>query len=203
VVGILDDVHRSVFPHFREAGRVVALLRATEPGDVTDAESEFGSSDYAKEILGAVWGYPPELDLEKEAALQKAIIEMIRTGLIESAHDCSEGGIAVALAEAAMPKAVGFKVDLPSSELPGEFVLFGEDASRIVISCAPDMLLRIQEAAVKYGLSLDTLGQTVPGQVEITIDGAVVVSSTVEELRQVYESALENALRSDAVATAS
>src|SRR6266700_623635 len=65
IVGILEDVHKAMRPDFREPGRSIVLLRASEPGDVTDAESEFGSSEYAKEILGVVWGYPPELDLEK------------------------------------------------------------------------------------------------------------------------------------------
>src|SRR5437660_1134194 len=97
IVGIFDDVHNAARMHFREPGRTIVLLRATEPGDITDVQSEFGSSEYAKEILGAVWGYPPELELEREAALQKALIEMIREGLVDSAHDCSEGGLAVAL----------------------------------------------------------------------------------------------------------
>ena len=74
IVGILEDVGRAVHPDFRAAGRDIVLLRASEPGDPTDAQSEFGSSEYAKEILGTLWGYPPELELEKEAALQKALL---------------------------------------------------------------------------------------------------------------------------------
>ena len=200
VVGLFEDVHKSAFPHFREPGRVIALLRASEPGDVTDAESEFGSSEYAKEILGSLWGYPPELDLEQEAALQKAIVEVIQAGLVDSAHDCSEGGLAVALAEAGMPQGIGFSVDIASNGLPPEFVLFGEDAGRIVISCDPNNVSRIQQVAVKYGLSLDRLGETVPEQAEMKVDGTVVVSANVNNLRQAYESALENALRSEPVA---
>ena len=111
------------------------LLRGAEPGDATDAESEFGSSEYAKEILGAVWGYPPELELEKEAALQKALVELPKSELVDSAHDCSDGGLAVALAESGFAKGIGMNVDLTSHGLPPEFVLFGEDASRVVISC--------------------------------------------------------------------
>jgi len=57
VVGILEDVTKSTFPHFREAGRSVVLLRGSEPGDATDAEVEFGSSEYAKEIVGELWGF--------------------------------------------------------------------------------------------------------------------------------------------------
>jgi phosphoribosylformylglycinamidine synthase subunit PurL len=197
VVGILDDVHKATLPHFRETGRAIVLLRAGEVGDATDVESEFGSSEYAKEVLGTVWGYPPELELEREAALQKAIVEMIQADLLDSAHDCSEGGLAVALAEAAFPKSIGIRVDVASQGLPPEFVLFGEDASRIIISCDHSNLSGIQEIGVKYGLSSDIIGETVSEQVEIKLDGRVVVLASVAELRDVYENALEAALRTE------
>ena len=202
VVGILEDIHKALRPDFREPGRAVVLLRASEPGDVTDAESEFGSSEYAKEILGALWGYPPELELEKEAALQKALVEMAQAGLLDSAHDCSEGGIAVTLAESAFAKGIGFSVNLASHGLPAEFALFGEDASRVVTSCDRSNLTRIQQVAVKYGLSSEVIGETVPGQIEIKLDGRVVVSASVSELREAYESALQKALRTEPDAVA-
>jgi phosphoribosylformylglycinamidine synthase II len=197
IVGILDDVHKAVFPNFRGAGRVVVLLRASEPGDVTDAESEFGSSEYAKEILGTVWGFPPALELEREAALQKALIEMIGSGLVDSAHDCSEGGIAVTLAESAFSGGTGVRVNLESQGLPPEFVLFGEDASRVVISCDRSKLLRIQQVAGKYGLSAEEIGETVSDAIGITLDGRLIVSASVSELRDSYECALEAALRTE------
>jgi len=197
IVGVLDDVHKTAKMHFREVERTIVLLRGTEPGDITDVESEFGSSEYAKEILGAVWGYPPELDLEQEAALQKGLVEMIQAGLVESAHDCSSGGLAVALAEPTFAKGIGLRVDLASNRLPAEFALFGEDASRVVMSCDPSQLPGIKQVAAKYGLSLDLLGETVPERVEIKLDGRVVVSASVSELREVYESALEKALRAE------
>jgi phosphoribosylformylglycinamidine synthase II len=202
IVGILEDVHKAMRPDFRESGCVIVLLRGSEPGDATDAESEFGSSEYAKEILGSVWGYPPQLELEKEAALQKALIQMIQAGLLDSAHDCSEGGLAVALAESAFPQGVGLKVELTAQGLPAEFVLFGEDASRVVMSCDRRNLLGIEQIAVKYGVSADIIGETVGEQVEIRIDGQVVVSATVAELRENYESALERALKSEPEAVA-
>src|SRR3984957_20657213 len=129
VVGTLDDVHKSAKMHFAAPGRTIVLLRAGEPGDITDAESEFGSSEYVKEILGSLWGYPPELDLEKEAALQKTVIALIQQGWIDSAHDCSDGGLAVALAEKALAKGVGAKGNVTSNDLPAEFALFGGAAS--------------------------------------------------------------------------
>ena len=202
IVGILDEVHKAMRPDFRKPGRAIVLLSGAEPGDLTDAESEFGSSEYAKEILGAVWGYPPQLELEKEAALQKALIETIQAGLVDSAHDCSEGGVAVALAESAFARGVGLKVNLAAQGLPAEFVLFGEDASRVVISCDRGNLLGIQQIAVKYGLSADIIGETVGEHIEIVIDGQVVVFATVTELRENYESALERVLKSEPAAVA-
>jgi phosphoribosylformylglycinamidine synthase subunit PurL len=183
--------------HFASIGHAIVLLRAGEAADITDVESEFGSSEYAKEILGALWGYPPELDLEKEAALQKAVIELIQQGLVESVHDCSEGGLAVALAEKAFARGVGARVNLASGGLPAEFALFGEDASRIVLSCDPANVSRIQHVAEKFGIAADVLGQTIPERVEISLDAKVVVSAAVSELNQTYEAALESALRTD------
>ncbi len=197
VVGTLEDVHKAAKMPFAAPGRTIVLLRAGEAGDITDAEIEFGSSEYAKEILGALWGYPPELDLEKEAGLQKAIVEMIQSGLLDSAHDCADGGLAVALAEKAFPKGVGARVNLASGGLFSEFALFGEDASRIVISCDPAKVARIQELARNYGVSAEVIGETIPDRLEISLDGKVVISAAVSELSSAYESALESALRTD------
>ena len=197
IVGTLDDVSKAMFPHFREAGRAVVLLRASEPGDATDAAVEFGSSEYAKEILGELWGFPPALELEKEAALQKAIIELISTGLIDSAHDCSDGGLAVALARAAFPAGFGCRVELSADGLAPESVLFGEDAGRIVISCDPANLGRIKQVAKKHGIFADELGETVSETIEIKLDGRSVISARVSELNDDYEGALERALRSE------
>ena len=141
VVGLLEDIRKAVKMHFAEAGREsarkIVLLRANEAGDAVDAEVEFGSTEYAKEVLGAVWGYPPALDLEKEATLQRALVAIIQEGLVESAHDCADGGLAVALAECALPAGVGLSVSLASQQGSLECLLFGEDAGRVVLSCDP------------------------------------------------------------------
>jgi len=197
VVGILEDVHKTVKMHFAEAGRKVVLLRANEAGDAVDAELEFGSSEYAKEILGALWGYPPELDIEKEATLQRALVAIIRAGLAESAHDCADGGLAVALVESALPRGVGLSVRLPAQQVAPEFLLFGEDASRVVLSCDPIHLPRIQQVAEEYGVFADVLGETGSDRVEIAVDGQPVISASIAELREAYEGALERALRTE------
>ena len=197
VVGILDDVSKTAKMHFAFAGRTIVLLRAGEAADITDVENEFGSSEYAKEILGALWGYPPELDLEKEAALQKAVFELIQQGLVESVHDCSDGGLAVALAEKAFFKGVGARVNLATNGLPAEFVLFGEDASRIVLSCEPAKVARLQEIAEKYSIAADVIGETIPERLEISLDERTVVSAAVSDLSAAYERALESVLRTE------
>src|SRR5260370_454015 len=105
--------------HFRQPDREVFLLSGHAPGTAA-RETEFGSSEYAKEILGAVWGLPPALDLKQEAALQKCVRELIQNHDIESAHDCSEGGLAVALAESAFPAGVGAEIGrIPKGYIAG------------------------------------------------------------------------------------
>jgi phosphoribosylformylglycinamidine synthase len=197
VVGLLEDVHKAAKMHFAHAGRKIVLLRANEASDGVDAELEFGSSEYAKEILGAVWGYPPDLDLEKEATLQRALVAMIQAGLVESAHDCADGGLAVALVESALPAGVGLTVSLPKRQAVLELPLFAEDASRVVISCDPVHLPRIKQVAEEYGLFADVLGETGLDRVEILVDGQPAISASVGELREAYEGALEKALRTE------
>ena len=194
IVGLVDDATKTTTPHFQKTGRALVLLSGAEAGDITDAETEFGSSEYAKEILGKLWGFPPALELEKEAALQKAVVELIQAGVIESAHDVSEGGLAVCVAEAGFRNGVGAKVELSSNDLPLECVLFGEDASRIVVSCDHGHVLGIKQLTEKLGISAELIGQTVPDNLEIKIDGKMVVSASVADLFIEWDTALERDL---------
>ena len=194
VVGILEDVHQATAPHFRGPGRALVLLSGAELGDASDAEAEFGSSEYAREVLGQLWGFPPSLDIEKEAALQKAMVQLIHDGLVESAKDCSDGGLAVTVAECGFARGIGAEVALASNGLPAEYVLFGEDAGRIVISCDPQNVPRIQQVAVQFGLSAEPIGSTVPDRLEIRADGRIAAAGSVSELREAWEHALERAL---------
>jgi phosphoribosylformylglycinamidine synthase len=196
IVGILQNVEDAMTFHFREAGQDVFLLSGlTAAGN---AEAEFGSSEYAKEILGEIWGVPPALDIQREAALQKCVRELVQEHLIESAHDCSDGGLMVALAESTFPKSVGTEIDLKSNGIFTESILFGEAASRVVISCDPKKASNIQQIALKWGIQADRIGRTVPEQLLIRIDGKKAVSAKVSELRQVWDTALVKALHADA-----
>jgi phosphoribosylformylglycinamidine synthase subunit PurL len=199
VVGIIDDISKVNRFHFAQAGRALILLHtdvgarlASPAGNAS--EIEFGSSEYAKEILGSLWGLPPALDIHNEAALQKLMLELIDQRLLESAHDCAEGGLAVALAESAFPKNVGVKVELTSGGLAFEQVLFAETSSRILISCDPNKTVHIKQMAVESGLKADLLGQTQDNRFEIRVDGVIAINASVSELKEVWATALERAL---------
>ena len=197
IVGILEDVHKAAKMHFSTPGRTIVLLRAGEPGDITDAETEFGSSEYAKEILGAIWGYPPELDLEKEAALEQAVIELVNQGLVESTHDCADGGIAVALAEQAFPRGVGAQRESCLRRPVCRICPFrGGRQPRVGI-------LRPRQAGANQrssGKIRDCGGRDRGNdsrQAGNFIGWQAVISATVSELSAAYENALEAALRTD------
>jgi len=196
IVGLLEDVNKTATPHYKQSGKTVVLLSGAEPGDLTDAEAEFGSSEYAKEVLRQLWGFPPALELEKEAALQKCVLELIKAGVVESAHDVSEGGLAVTLAESGFRNGVGVKVELSSedAEFPAVYMLFGEDASRIVVSCDQSHVSGIQQVAEKYGITAEPIGQTTSQLFEISINGKRVVSANIGDLRSTWDGALERDL---------
>ena len=193
VVGIMDDLSKAMSFHFRHPGRDVLLLWT----QLAVTETEFGSSEYAREILGEVWGQPPALDLKKEAALQACLLELIQGGLIESAHDCSEGGLAVAFAECSFPAGIGAILTLPETETADELALFAEDAGRIVISCDPAKTQDIKKTAGNQGITAELLGQTQAENLEIKRGRRILVNTSVSELKKVWSDALKIALHSE------
>ena len=101
------------------------------------------------------------------------------------------------LAEKAFPAGVGARVNLASGGMFAEYVLFGEDASRVLVSCDPGRVARIKEVAGRHEIAADVIGETIPEKLEISLDGRAAVSATVGELSTAYEGALEAALRTD------
>lgn len=118
-------------------------------------------------------------------------------GLIESAHDCSDGGLAVTLAESCFAKRIGARISLKSEGVPAEFQLFGEDASRILVSCPTENLQQVREVAVKWGVSADPIGETVTENLSIAVDGRTVVSAPVEDLFGIWTRALAQIMHPD------
>ena len=187
IVGLLQTAP-PVTIDFQQPGRALILLGG--PGDC-DA-TRFGSTQYAKVILRQLWGLPPELDMDYEKRVQAAAREIVSGGLAESAHDLSDGGLAVALAECCFgPAGVGAAVEL-SSDLRPEFLLFHEGPSRILIStAAPEEVARI---AARHGIEAPLIGATIKEGLKILNRGKLLLDCAVRDLRLLWENALERAL---------
>jgi len=177
MLGITPD-HRLLVGHaFRGAGDLVYLLGETLP--------ELGGSEFAEVVLGKVSGRPPALDLERERALVELLVEAARRDLLASAHDCSDGGLAVALAESAIAGDVGFAVALPE-DLPAHVSLFSESASRAVVSVAPGRAGELEDLAAERGVPCALLGET--GGPRMAFDGLFELE--VAGARQAWEDAI-------------
>jgi phosphoribosylformylglycinamidine synthase subunit PurL len=196
VVGIIDDVNKSVKSSFVAEGDDILLLSTSVS---VDDVTTFGSTEYAKEVLGAVWGQPPALDLAQEAALQKYLIELASAGLVHSAHDCADGGLAVALTECGFKHGIGANVAILVRDSQSVVALFGEAASRVVISCDPNRTADIEKLAIQHNLRVSRLGKTSAGTLEIRVDGEFAVQAPVSELKSAWASALEGALGATAM----
>jgi phosphoribosylformylglycinamidine synthase len=194
VVGIIDDIRHAMGSDFKAPGREVFLLSASQSAY---DERQLGSSEYAKEVVGELWGEPPALDLKAEAALHQCLLRLIAADLIESAHDCSDGGLAVAAAESCFRHEVGAELRLPDGSEPLEITLFGEKASRVLVSCVPGNRQNIQDIANSHTIQLDFLGRTGGDRLVIQRASTHAVSAYVRDLKNVWAGALESALHSD------
>lgn len=174
---------------FRNAGRSLVLLGGLGECD----EVRFGGTQYAKVILKQLWGLPPALDLDREKRVQDAIREIINQGLAESAHDLSDGGLAVAVAECAFSsEAIGARIDL-DSDLRPDLLLFHEGPSRILLSTAEPE--KIAEVARHHGVEALSIGVTVEKAVEIRQRGKLLGEWEIAELKMGYDQVLESHVR--------
>ncbi len=175
--------------HFRQPGRAVMLVGGAGACDAV----RFGGTEYAKAVLGTLWGLPPALDLEREKRVQAAVREIVRAGAAESAHDLSDGGLAVALAECSFgPAGVGAEIEL-DSDLRPELLLFHEGPSRVLISTAEPE--RVAEIAARHGVEAPRVGATIKEGVVVRNRGSELIRARIESLRKIFETALEDKLR--------
>ncbi|HYJ61899.1 MAG TPA: phosphoribosylformylglycinamidine synthase subunit PurL [Actinomycetota bacterium] len=181
MLGLLEDHRLRVPSAFPRGGLAVYLLGETF--------AELGGSEFAEVVLGATGGRPPELDLARERALLDLLHAAAGETLLRSAHDCGDGGLAVALAEAALGEGHGFAVTLPG-DLPEHLALFSESASRVVASVEPADEERLAALAAAHGVPCARLGET--GGTRATIDGLVDVG--VDELTATWELAIPRLL---------
>jgi len=186
MVGVFKDVSRHCKMNFRGAGEEIFLLGRTK--------NDLGASEYLKVCHGLEAGRPPQLDWELEKGVQQAGLEMIQKGLLSSAHDCSHGGLAVTLAECCIAGGMGAEVNL--SEIEGvraDAHLFGESASRIVISAPADKSSAILETAKRYNVPCEKIGRTGGENLVIHLDHKRVCAP-VSQMTHAYRNSLPSAM---------
>jgi phosphoribosylformylglycinamidine synthase len=186
VVGLLDDYRLLVRSGFAAGDQAVYLLGDTGP--------ELGGSEFADVVLGKVTGRPPTLDLEAEARLHRFLYEAARQDLLTSCHDCSDGGLAIALAESAIAGNMGFAVDIPKDgDLASHVALFSESASRAVATARPGREGELETLAAFHRVPVRRIGQT--GGSRLRFDEVLDVDLT--DAVVVFEGAIPRLMRGD------
>ena len=187
IVGLMKTAAPATIS-FKEEGRTVMLVGGIGSCDAT----RFGGTQYAKNVLDSMWGLPPALDLDYEKRVQAATREIVTGGFAESAHDLSDGGLAVALAECSL-EGMGAAIEV-STDLRPEIALFHEGPSRVLISTAvPREIERIAQA---HGVEALRIGVTMKVWLRIGNDSMTWIECPVEQIRNVWENALEENLNS-------
>lgn len=190
MVGLLDDAAHATGMAFRTAGDAIVLF-----GEPT---SELGASEYLSWVHGVVAGAPPACDLKAERALVDALLESIRAGIVHSAHDCSEGGLAVAVAECAVAvraAPLGATLDLsPWSALPLRALLFGEAQGRAVLSTSD--VATLLAIAAKYGVPARQIGTVTASAAGLSVQvGERAFTASIDTLAEAWHDAIPRAMQ--------
>jgi phosphoribosylformylglycinamidine synthase II len=202
IVGIIDDVTKAVPAAFQQVGDAVLFISAYRGGG-RKAQQDFGSTDYAKTVMGELWGAPPVLDLQEEAALHKALAALSKKGLLHSATDLSDGGCATAFAKAGFPKGLGVRVSMKLGS-NDEFVvrerLFSEIGSSVIATADPVKIDEIQAALKDYpGVFVARLGDVTDGRYQIVLDEKTIIDESIGALKAAWSGALEAQLAAEVV----
>ena len=197
VLGILDDASHVVKIGFRDAGDVIVLLDGAATTGKRKVAQEFSSSEYAKRIGGIGAGEPPAIDLAAEKRLIDCLVALAKNRTVQSAHDVSDGGIAMTLAEscfAARGSANGASAELPG-EGPTEHAIFGERGALCVVSASPGNLAGVLATARQCGVAAREIGRvTADGAFRIEYRGRAVIDSPLDPLRDIWANCLERML---------
>ncbi len=185
LVGVLEDASKRVTMAFRDAGDVVVLL-----GETAD---EMGGSEYLSVVHGVIAGAPPALVIEEELAIHRALLDAIEAGLVKSAHDCSEGGVAVALAECAIAGRIGAFVAL-DDDLDAVASLFSETQGRIVLTCADEDAEALTDLFFSHEVPFSVIGEV--GGERLAIEDKLDV--TLSALSEAWVPTLEGLVAGDA-----
>jgi len=183
MVGIIEDARSAMHSYFAREGDLIVLL-----GTLGE---ELGGSEYLSQVHNLEAGAVPHLDLAREEAVQYACIDAITEGLVASAHDCAEGGLAVALAECCFhPQGLlGAEVVLPAGKRL-DALLFGESQSRILVSLQKASLPKLEKICQERDAPFSVLGTVGGNRLKISVGQDAEINATVAELRKPWSEAL-------------
>jgi phosphoribosylformylglycinamidine synthase subunit PurL len=189
MVGIVEDPRHVTTQWFKQEGRAIILLGITA--------DDLGASEYVLTMTGEVKGRVPHLDLESELRVQGSCLKMIQAGLVESAHDASDGGLAIALAECSFSsyrrEAIGLEVDLEGKLSPAA-LMFAETPSRIVLSAEGANVDQILELARAGNVAAAVIGRTGGGRLVMKVNGQQVINRSVAEVEATWRGSLPQLL---------
>lgn len=188
MVGLLENVNERCNQGFKNESDIILLLG--------ENRTEMGGSLFQKLMSGETAGALPFCDLEKEVRLHNALRESISLKIITAAHDCSDGGMAVALAEMCFSSKKGLGAEVSISEnIPLSAILFGEAQSRAIVACGEENIEKLQELLSKYEVKTTIIGKVIPGIIKIKASSKGVnslIEKNVSELKEKWKGGFKN-----------
>jgi phosphoribosylformylglycinamidine synthase len=196
MVGLIEPADRAMTQWFKQAGDQIILLGTTK--------EDLGGTEYLRVVHHREQGSPPFLSLETEKGVQHCVLKLIREGLVQSAHDCSDGGLAVALAECCLTNStqpLGAMVRLKAGTLRLDALLFGESQSRVVLSASPAHCEAVLRVAGEMGVEAAVIGTVGGGRLLIDVEAGKRTSgcridADLQTLNEKWSRSLERSLES-------
>ncbi len=182
MVGVLEDVEKNCTIDFKEEGDVIILLGETK--------DEIGGSEYLARIHGLEKGEIPFLNFALEKKVQKFVLETIEDELLQSAHDLSEGGMAIALIEGCMNRTLGANINI-ETKLRKDVVLFSESQSRFIITVKPSLVKEVEDRLIKQKIPYTLLGKVAGEALTITINQEEVINMPIKQIEDTWRGALK------------
>ncbi|TDF95538.1 phosphoribosylformylglycinamidine synthase subunit PurL [Paenibacillus piri] len=181
MVGLVHDLDHITTQSFKQEGDIILVLGETK--------AELGGSEFQYVLHGVTEGRPPQIDLDVEKKLLDTVLGAIQQGLVASAHDLSEGGLAVALAESCMSGRIGANVDF-STGLRSDIALFSESQSRVLLSASPAKAAALKQWLEQQGVPYQELGQVQGTELQIQVNAKPVIQASVAQLEKVWKDAI-------------
>ena len=202
VLGLIEDAECALGAGFRNEGDVILVLDgAAQDGGpacgTAATKTDFASSEYAKSIHGLVAGLPPAIDLAAEKRLIDCLVALAAERAVLSAHDVSDGGLAVSVAEACFGRdglSAEISIAAAGADDFAEAGLFGERGARAVVSVVSASLARVNEIAAQYKVRAQRIGTVTRGEFRIQYQGAGVIKGSIDSFRRVWSESLPKAI---------